>query len=174
MFKIFSSFRARLVLIITLIPVVTSVSSLVIFYYTTKNYLFQDLREKIIAYTQISSELIDSSDFQQLRDLLTQEPDKAFTENIENSPLYLKICSNLNKIRDAQSNIIIYAYTLVQTSESNKAWFVVDADVLKLKKDNPNDENIAHFNTFIRSQRFPEYAGGFSGRRWSGRRVYLR
>jgi len=99
-------------------------------YKVVKTELFGELKERLKNISYTGAFIINNKDLQPLVALLSPdldfskisvEGDFAIDEEkiaaIENSTEYLKICEDLNKIRDAQPDLILYAYISKAASE---------------------------------------------------------
>ncbi|HPX90558.1 MAG TPA: methyl-accepting chemotaxis protein [Spirochaetota bacterium] len=99
-------------------------------YKVVKTELFGELKERLKNISYTGAFIINNKDLQSLVALLlpdldfskiSVEGDFAIDEEkiaaIENSTEYLKICEDLNKIRDAQPDLILYAYISKAASE---------------------------------------------------------
>ena len=99
-------------------------------YKVVKTELFGELKERLKNISYTGAFIINNKDLQPLVALLlpdldfskiSVEGDFAIDEEkiaaIENSTEYLKICEDLNKIRDAQPDLILYAYISKAASE---------------------------------------------------------
>ena len=82
-------------------------------------------------------------------DQIDSKSELLFDENevelIENSEEFKKISDQLNIIREAEKDIILYSYIIIPTSDINKARFTVDADLLEDKKAGA-DEMVSRFS----------------------------
>lgn len=122
-------------------------SILFISYRSSEKKILQATRERIESVAEMSSKLLNIEVYSAINDkifaigsfdqidsksqLLLAEHE---VEVIENSENYKKISDQLNIIREAEKDIILYSYIIIPTSDINKARFTVDADLLEDKK----------------------------------------
>ena len=140
-------------------------------YKVVKTELFGELKERLKNISYTGAFIINNKDLQPLVALLlpdldfskiSVEGDFAIDEEkiaaIENSTEYLKICEDLNKIRDAQPDLILYAYILIPTAQRDTFIFIADADAPSLleeaKQNNSSTEDITRFGKIYKTENY--------------------
>jgi len=140
-------------------------------YKVVKTELFGELKERLKNISYTGAFIINNKDLQPLVALLSPdldfskisvEGDFAIDEEkiaaIENSTEYLKICEDLNKIRDAQPDLILYAYILIPTAQRDTFIFIADADAPSLleeaKQNNSSTEDITRFGKVYKTENY--------------------
>jgi methyl-accepting chemotaxis protein len=140
-------------------------------YKVVKTELFGELKERLKNISYTGAFIINNKDLQSLVALLSPdldfskisvEGDFAIDEEkiaaIENSTEYLKICEDLNKIRDAQPDLILYAYILIPTAQRDTFIFIADADAPSLleeaKQNNSSTEDITRFGKIYKTENY--------------------
>jgi methyl-accepting chemotaxis protein len=140
-------------------------------YKVVKTELFGELKERLKNISYTGAFIINNKDLQPLVALLSPdldfskisvEGDFAIDEEkiaaIENSTEYLKICEDLNKIRDAQPDLILYAYILIPTAQRDTFIFIADADAPSLleeaKQNNSSTEDITRFGKIYKTENY--------------------
>ncbi|HOK92676.1 MAG TPA: methyl-accepting chemotaxis protein [Spirochaetota bacterium] len=140
-------------------------------YKVVKTELFGELKERLKNISYTGAFIINNKDLQSLVALLSPdldfskisvEGDFAIDEEkiaaIENSTEYLKICEDLNKIRDAQPDLILYAYILIPTAQKDTFIFIADADAPSLleeaKQNNSSTEDITRFGKVYKTENY--------------------
>ena len=140
-------------------------------YKVVKTELFGELKERLKNISYTGAFIINNKDLQPLVALLSPdldfskisvEGDFAIDEEkiaaIENSTEYLKICEDLNKIRDAQPDLILYAYILIPTAQKDTFIFIADADAPSLleeaKQNNSSTEDITRFGKIYKTENY--------------------
>jgi len=140
-------------------------------YKVVKTELFGELKERLKNISYTGAFIINNKDLQSLVALLSPdldfskisvEGDFAIDEEkiaaIENSTEYLKICEDLNKIRDAQPDLILYAYILIPTAQKDTFIFIADADAPSLleeaKQNNSSTEDITRFGKIYKTENY--------------------
>lgn len=113
-----------------------------------KKQLFNELKERLKNISYTDSLIIDKNALKGLVLLIT--PDYDFTQvnpegnnpfeetklnTIENSENFLRVCNNLNLIRNAEPDLLLYAYILIPTGNPAILRFVADADAPMLLKE---------------------------------------
>lgn len=124
----------------------------VTFHYFTQKKLYNEIRENHKNLIYMASLSIDKEAFKRLCEKLPESVNNPkLVDEVENSNDYKIIYDHLNKIRDTNKGLILYVYTIVPTIDKNQVRFLVDADVLKLKKEKNKKElkeSISHFGMF--------------------------
>ena len=133
-------------------------SILFISYRSSEKKILQATRERLESVAEMSSKLLDIKAYSVINDKISvfgqydqidSKSELLFNENevdlIENSDEFKKISEQLNIIREAEKDIILYAYMIIPTSDINKARFTVDADLLEDKKSGA-DEMVSRFS----------------------------
>jgi len=140
-------------------------------YKVVKTELFGELKERLKNISYTGAFIINNKDLQSLVALLSPdldfskisvEGDFAIDEEkiaaIENSTEYLKICEDLNKIRAAQPDLILYAYILIPTAQRDTFIFIADADAPSLleeaKQNNSSTEDITRFGKIYKTENY--------------------
>lgn len=119
------------------------------FHYFAQKKLYREIRENHKDIVYLASLSIDSGAFKRLKEKLsTAVNNPQIIDKIENSDDYKVISKQLNNIRETNKGLILYVYTLVPTANRNQAQFVVDADVLELKRKKVKNDNISNFSMF--------------------------
>ncbi|HPO49706.1 MAG TPA: hypothetical protein PLO89_05215, partial [Spirochaetota bacterium] len=144
-------FRIYVGTIIMLLCFFVALSTTVIFYLNSKANLMNEIADRLRANVTMSSRLINTEYVKKLKDKINlSEISDLDVKNIEKSLEYKTLYTYLNKIRDANPNLILYIYILVPDKEKNFARFLVDADVLKLREEEKitgkTTEKISSFN----------------------------
>lgn len=137
--------------IILLLCFFVALSTTIIFYLNSKANLMNEVVDRLRSNITMASKLINTKTVKTLSDKISfsglsdQE-----VRDVENSSEYRDIYNYLNKIRDANPNLILYIYILVPDVDRNFSRFLVDADVLKLRKEEKKNgkttEKISSFN----------------------------
>ena len=132
-------------------------SILFISYRSSEKKILQATRERLESVAEMSSKLLDINAYSVINDkifalgtfdqidsksnLLFSETD---VEMIESSDEFRKISDQLNIIREAEKDIVLYSYIIIPTSDENIARFTVDADLLEDKRSGA-DEMVSRF-----------------------------
>ncbi|OHD38021.1 MAG: hypothetical protein A2015_15430 [Spirochaetes bacterium GWF1_31_7] len=116
------------------------------FYYFVKQKLYSEIIQNFQSTVFLGASGIDTDAFKRLTEKINEN--KLTTDSIdsiEQSDDYKKIYNYLNEIRNTKKDLFIFVYTLIPGKDETMARFVVDADVLSLKKESAPDEDISHF-----------------------------
>src|SRR5512136_1855881 len=141
--KINLTLRVKIIVILCLLSSLTSVSFTMISYLNLKRELLHELCGRLKNIAQVGAYSLDREACRRLVkkmapgfDLTRLDGEKEFLLG-DNELLalatdrdYRTLTAQLNQIRDAEPDLILYAYTLVPTSKSGTARFVCDADAL--------------------------------------------
>lgn len=129
------SLRAKLTFAFIVITALLS-GGLSVFNYTQlRRQLFTELTSKLGNIAFLGAQLLDKSAFASLAARIdTVKTNVTLQSNIEKTVEYRKIYDQLNFIRDASPKLIKYIYTFVPSSDTDKAYYAVDGDALKLIK----------------------------------------
>ncbi|MBP7901349.1 MAG: hypothetical protein KA015_00885 [Spirochaetes bacterium] len=133
-------------------------SILFISYRSSEKKILQATRERLESVAEMSSKLLDIKAYSVINDkifalgsfdqidskskLLFSESD---VEKMESSDEFKKISDQLNIIREAEKDIVLYSYIIIPTSDENTARFTVDADLLEDRKTGA-DEMVSGFS----------------------------
>lgn len=112
--------------------------------------LFEETQDRLMATAVLGAEGLDTDDLGVLVGKLGEDLSAGDALRAEQSREYLKVSNYLNKIRSTNSSLILYVYILAPTAKPDRARFVVDADVLRLRaeaeKNGSANGNISGFN----------------------------
>lgn len=115
------------------------------FYYFVRQQLYSEIIANLKSTVSIGADTIDTNAFRKLTARLSSgniSPQEMAA--IEKSAEFITVYNQLNRIRDSKNGLILYVYTLVPGSDGNHARFVVDADVIKDRK-NKTDTDLSEF-----------------------------
>lgn len=114
-------------------------------YYMLKKQIFTELRARLVNIAYTGSFIIDRKSLRSLVSNLAPDYDYSKIDSVEEYPMdepdvarieateeFERVCTDLNLIRDAQSDLLIYAYIVVPTAEPGMLRFVADADAPEL------------------------------------------
>jgi len=114
-------------------------------YYMLKKQIFAELRARLvnIAYTgsfiidgkslsSLVSNLAPDYDYSKIDSAQEYPMDEQNVARIESTEEFERVCADLNVIRNAQPDLLIYAYVVVPTAEPGMLRFVADADAPEL------------------------------------------
>ncbi|HPS85446.1 MAG TPA: methyl-accepting chemotaxis protein [Spirochaetota bacterium] len=133
--------RTRVMFVLFILISSICISITVLSYFTLKKQLFEELKDRLKNISYTGSFIIDKKaltglvlhiapDYDYSR--VTPEGINPFDEQqlapVEKSEDFLKVCSDLNLIRDAQPDLLLYAYILIPTGDPGMFRFVADAD----------------------------------------------
>lgn len=143
----FSQLALRTRVMVALFILISSIciGITVLSYFMLKKQLFGELRERLknIAYTgslvidknslsKIIIEIAPDYDYSKITAEGLNPVDESRLAEIEKSETYLKVCDDLNLIRNTQPDLILYAYILVPTADPGILRFIADADAPSL------------------------------------------
>lgn len=133
--------RTRVMLVLFLLISSICIGITVLSYIMLKKQLFSELKDRLKNISYTGSFMLDR---QALGNIVLQiAPGYSYTtvaaeginpvaedklKEIEKSEDYLKVCEELNLIRDTEPDLLLYAYILIPTSEPGMLRFVADAD----------------------------------------------
>lgn len=126
-----------------------SVLLAVFLYRFVERQLKEELRGRLRDITHLGAHLVDMDAY---RRLAAQIRDGANVDEIEHSADYKKVYEQLRLVRSSEPELIKYSYLVAPTADPNAPRYVVDADVLELRKKQAagelgEDEKISHFNS---------------------------
>lgn len=117
---------------------------------TLQSRLFEETVDRLYSTAVLGSQGLNTADLKTLLRQMGPGHSPEADQAVEKSPPYLRISNALNRIRDSNPELILYAYILAPQMELDKARFVVDADVLKLRaleaSEGKTQEEISGFN----------------------------
>jgi len=137
--------RTRVMLVLFTLISLICIGITILSYYTLKKQLFNELKDRLRNISYTGSFIIDRNALNGL--ILQIAPDYDYSKItpeginpvaeeklklIEKSENFLKVCSDLNLIRDTQSDLLLYAYILIPTADPGMFRFVADADAPSL------------------------------------------
>ncbi|MGN6106598.1 MAG: adenylate/guanylate cyclase domain-containing protein, partial [Kofleriaceae bacterium] len=102
-------------------------------YRFVERQLKQDLRDRLRDVTLIGAHVIDRTAYRALTGRLGAL-DAAAVDDVEHSADFQRVSDQLRAIRSAEPTLIQYAYLLAPTADPAHPRFVVDADVLELRR----------------------------------------
>jgi len=133
--------RTRVMLVLFILISSICIGITVLSYFMLKKQLFSELKDRLKNISYTGSFIIDRRALNGLVLQIAPEYDysKVTPEGInpideeklsliEKSDDFLKICTDLNLIRDAQPDLILYAYVLIPTGDPGMFRFIADAD----------------------------------------------
>ncbi len=133
--------RTRVMLVLFILISSICIGITILSYFMLKKQLFGELKDRLKNISYTGSFIIDRK---ALNGLVLQiapgydyskvtpeginpiDAEKLFT--IEKSEDFLRVCSDLNLIRDTQPDLLLYAYILIPTGDSGMFRFIADAD----------------------------------------------
>ena len=125
-------------------------------YFLLKDQVFSDVKRKLMTMVFLSAQSIDQPALLTLTQKIKTSPlPLPEAEQIEDTDEYRRISDQLNQVRQSYPELVRYVYILVKTADPNTAFFVVDADVLSLRSDPQEDEEISHFNSVLEVESYP-------------------
>jgi methyl-accepting chemotaxis protein len=137
--------RTRVMLSLFILISSICIGITVLSYHMLKKQLFGELKDRLRNISYTGSFIIERKALNDL--VLHIAPDYDYSKispeginpvtktelaSIEKSENYLKICSDLNLVRDTQPDLILYAYILIPTGDTAKFRFIADADAPEL------------------------------------------
>jgi hypothetical protein len=108
-------------------------------YLLLKNILTHELFRKLDDITRLGSVLIDPP---ALRELAARARTDLTPEQVnaaERSAAFVKISDSLNAVRNVEKRLVRYVYTFIPTADPDRAIFLVDADLIALKRSGTGD-----------------------------------
>ncbi|HPS58048.1 MAG TPA: methyl-accepting chemotaxis protein [Spirochaetota bacterium] len=137
--------RTRVAIIVFVLISAICIGITLTSYIMLKKQLFTELRARLtnIAYTGsfmidrkslagIVSSLAPGYDYTKVDGAEEYPLEEEVISGIESAPEFERVCSDLNLIRDAQPDLLIYAYIVIPTAEPGMLRFVADADAPEL------------------------------------------
>jgi class 3 adenylate cyclase len=103
--------------------------------WTLKAELEDEIADRLVNTARLGVKTLDLEAFERLTKLLSPSLTDAERDQIEASPDYRSISDSLNELRAMKPDLFLYVYTLFPTSDPKVAKFVVDADVLALRRE---------------------------------------
>ncbi len=137
--------RTRVMLVLFILISSICIGITVLSYFTLKKQLFTELKERLKNISYTGSFIIDRKALTGL--ILQISPDYDYSKItaeginpvpeeklslIEKSEDFLRVCADLNIIRDTQPDLLLYAYILIPTENPGMLRFVADADAPSL------------------------------------------
>jgi class 3 adenylate cyclase len=105
-------------------------------YFTLQAKVFDETVDRLTSTVTLGAQGLDTRLLTSLAKKLSQSPmSDDEVAQVEASPEYREISASLNRIRKTNPNLILYVYFLVPTADPDKARFLVDADVLRLREE---------------------------------------
>ncbi|HNY16216.1 MAG TPA: adenylate/guanylate cyclase domain-containing protein [Treponemataceae bacterium] len=119
-------------------------------YVSLQRRLFLETQDRLMATAVLGAEGLNTDDIGVLVGKMKTDLPAADALLAEQSAEYLRVSNYLNKIRSTNPSLILYAYILAPSSKADRARFVVDADVLRLRaeaeKTGKASDGISGFN----------------------------
>ena len=112
-------------------------------YVSLQRRLFLETQDRLMATAILGAEGINTGDLSYLIDQMGDNLAEGDARRIEESGAYLMVSNYLNKIRSTNPSLILYAYILVPSARPDRARFVVDADVLRLRAEEEKSGSVA-------------------------------
>lgn len=150
--------RTRVMLVLFILISSVCIGITVLSYFTLKKQLFNELKARLKNISHTGSFIINrealttlvlqiASDYDYSRitaDGINPIPEEKLSF-IEKSEDFLRVCDDLNTIRDTQPDLLLYAYILIPTEDPGMFRFIADADAPSLieealESDAPLDE----------------------------------
>ncbi|HBR68325.1 MAG TPA: hypothetical protein DEA55_03005 [Rhodospirillaceae bacterium] len=151
----FFSLRYKLIIAFLIIGALLSGVLSYVSYHILEQRLFYELKRSVGNITEIGVETLDK---EALKILIAQQGealDLKRVDEVEKSSEFIKVTDQLNRIRDTEKSLIRYIYLVTPTDDSNRARFLVDADVITDKIKGEKEEDISHYNLEIDISEFP-------------------
>ena len=126
--------RLRITLVIFVIGALLSTAITYSTYRIMRNNLLQQLRVRVEDLAKIGSLSINTLALSQLVDRMSPDLSSSEINAVEQSYAFRLVSSELNNIRNSDPRLIQFVYTFVPGGHSETARFVVDADVLRLRR----------------------------------------
>lgn len=137
--------RTRVMLVLFLLISSICLAITITSYYMLKKQLFGELKERLKNVSYTGSFIIDRNALSGLvlqiapgYDYSKVSPEGVYSIEekkiaaVEKSGNFLKVCSDLNLIRETQPDLLLYAYIIIPTGDPGKLRFVADADAPSL------------------------------------------
>lgn len=137
--------RTRVMLVLFILISLICIGITILSYFMLKKQLFAELKDRLRNVSYTGSFMIDRNalnglilhiapeyDFSKVTPEGANPIDEEKLALIEKSGNFLKICSDLNLIRDTQPDLILYAYILIPTGDPGMFRFIADADAPSL------------------------------------------
>lgn len=146
------SLRVKITIAFFIISSIVSGSLSLATYQILKSNLFKELQNRVKNLTTIGSLTLNTDALKRLTEGLAPDLSDREIDRAERSSDYLLISDELNRIRDTEARLVRYVYTFVPTDDENTALFVVDADVLELRRlkaagEDPDEEEFSHLGS---------------------------
>jgi hypothetical protein len=130
------------------------------FFFTLQKNLFDETSDRLKATAVLGAEGINNDDLRALLGRMDKGLSEEHAALVEKSAEYIRLSIYLNKIRNTNPALILYAYILVPGETKDTARFVVDADVLRLRQEERIEKNpwvkISGFNQVYNIQDQPQ------------------
>lgn len=140
-FKLRTRVMISLFLLISSICIAITITS----FYMLKKQLFAELKERLKNISYTGSLIVDRKSLNNLVLKIAPGYDYSKVKSegvyilaeeklaaVEKSEEFLKVCDDLNVVRDTQSDLLIYAYIIIPTGDPGMFRFVADADAPSL------------------------------------------
>jgi class 3 adenylate cyclase/HAMP domain-containing protein len=151
--------RTKIIVSLLFATVLISSTTTGFSYWLLQNALFEEFRNHLRNIVYIGAVTIDIPATQRLIQQLDSPLTPSRIAEVEHSPDYHLIDSELKIIRNAEPKLIQYVYILVPTPNPDKSRFLVDADVLQLLAQQSSGakttEEISHFGMYYDMSQFP-------------------
>ncbi len=120
------------------------------FHISLQNRLFIETADRLQATAILGAEGVNTADLVALLEKIGPDTDPESALQVEQTEQYARLSKYLNRIRSTNPSLILYVYILAPGSTPEKARFVVDADVLRLREEQrrgaSREEMISAFN----------------------------
>lgn len=104
-------------------------------YVSLQQRLFTETADRLKATAILGAEGINTDDLGVLLERMKGPLSADDALKVEATPEYFRVSNYLNKIRTTNPSLILYVYILAPSTTQDRARFVVDADVLRLREE---------------------------------------
>jgi len=104
-------------------------------YVSLQHRLFTETADRLKATAILGAEGVNTDDLGVLLDRMKGPFSADDALKVEATPEYFRVSNYLNKIRTTNPSLILYVYILAPSTTQDRARFVVDADVLRLREE---------------------------------------
>jgi len=119
-------------------------------YVSLQSRLFDEISDRLKATAILGAEGVNTQDLDVLLAKQIPSLDAQGAQKVETTIEYVDVSNYLNKIRSTNPSLILYVYILAPGSSPDRARFVVDADVLRLREEEARtgkaSDSISGFN----------------------------
>jgi len=119
-------------------------------YVSLQSRLFEEISDRLKATAILGAEGVNTQDLGVLLAKAGPSLDDQGARKVETTVEYVTVSNYLNKIRSTNPSLILYVYILCPGSSPDRARFVVDADVLRLREEEARtgkaSDSISGFN----------------------------